>query len=94
VALSHYENDLDAVIPRSRRGVEPLLGIYQKNFLPVIMGALDNGCYALHRVFDRGRVCFVDVPQVFEDRHELANINTPEEYRQVERWLLESKLGT
>ncbi len=83
--LSENDSQINATIPRSLNGVEPLLGIYLKSFLPVMEKAIREGGYALHRVLAKGRVRYVDVPAPFERRHELANINTPSDYEWIEK---------
>ena len=83
--LAENNSQAHATIPRSVNGVEPLLGIYLKSFLPVMEKAIHEGGYALHRVLAQGRVRYVDVPAPFERRHELANINTPGDYEWIEK---------
>ncbi len=89
--LGYYDPQADAVIPRHSGGIEPLFGIYEKNFLPVLEEAIRSGRYALHFLFEEAKVRFVDVPGKFSAAREFANINTPEDYEWIVK-LIEKKL--
>jgi len=85
--LGHYDPGVDAVIPRHSKGIEPLLGIYEKSFLPALEKEIGSNRYALHRILKKGRVRYVDVPTDFSVKREFANVNTPEDYSRVETLL-------
>ena len=89
--LGHYDPQADAVIPRHPGGIEPLFGIYEKKFLPGLEEAVRSGQYALHFLFEKAKVRFVDVPAQFSAEREFANINTPADYKQVLK-LMEKKI--
>ena len=90
--LDQYDPQADAVIPRHPGGIEPLFGIYEKNFLPALEQAIRTGRYALHFLFAAAKVRFVDVPEKFSAAREFANINTPEDYERIVK-LTERKIG-
>jgi molybdopterin-guanine dinucleotide biosynthesis protein A len=89
--LDHYDPHVDAVIPRHPAGIEPLFGIYEKNFLPALEKAIRSDCYGLHVVLEGAKVRFVDVPDKFSAEREFANINTLEDYERVLK-LMEEKI--
>ena len=80
--LGCYDAHADAVIPRHQGGIEPLLGIYEKSFLPPLEEAIQAGRYALHFILEEANVRFVDVPEPFSA--EFANVNTPEDYERIQ----------
>ncbi len=80
--LGYYDAHADAVIPRHQGGIEPLLGIYQKSFLPPLEEAIQAGRYALHFILEEANVRFVDVPESFPA--EFANVNTPQDYKRIQ----------
>jgi len=80
--LGYYDAHVDAVIPRHQGGIEPLLGIYEKSFLPPLEEAIQAGRYALHFILEEANVRFVDVPEPFQA--EFANVNTPEDYKRIQ----------
>ena len=83
--LGQYDPQADAVIPRHPGGIEPLFSIYEKNFLPVLEGAIRSSRYALHFSLEEAKVRFVDVPERFSAAREFANINTPEDYERIRK---------
>lgn len=85
--LGHYDPRADAVIPRHSKGIEPLLGIYEKSFLPALEREINSGRYALYQILKKGRVRYVDVPTDFSVKREFANVNTPEDYSRVKTLL-------
>ena len=89
--LGHYDSQADAVIPRHSGGIEPLFGIYEKKFLPLLEEAIRSSRYALHFLFEEAKVRFVDVPAQFSVQREFANINTPEDYERIVK-LIKKKL--
>lgn len=72
--------DWDAIIPVHRNGIEPLIGIYHRQCLPVVEKHIKSGNYKMQDLFDELRVHFVDAqnwveryPQIF------TNFNSPED---------------
>ncbi len=80
--LGHYDAHVEAVIPRHQGGIEPLLGIYEKSFLPLLEEAIQAGRYALHFILEEANVRFVNVPEPFQA--EFANVNTPGDYKRIQ----------
>lgn len=80
--LGHYDAHVEAVIPRHQGGIEPLLGIYEKSFLPPLEEAIQAGRYALHFILEEANVRFVNVPEPFQA--EFANVNTPGDYKRIQ----------
>jgi molybdenum cofactor guanylyltransferase len=71
------------VVPRTRRGWEPLAAIYPRTCLPVVRGHLDADRYALQALAEAGiREGWLE-PWDFPDAEppELLNWNRPEDWR-------------
>ncbi len=81
--LDNHDTHVDAVIARHQGGMEPLLGIYEKSFLPIMEESIQAGRYALHFLLEEARVRFVDTPDRFRD--EFANVNTQEDYNRIKK---------
>ena len=80
--------EIDAVIPRSRGGLEPLHGVYRREpCLPAIQRALENETYSLMSWLALLRVQEIADEQIHpfdRDSRVFINLNTPEEYNQAE----------
>jgi len=66
----------DAVVPRTSKGLEPLLAIYRKTTVPLIERLLAEGKRSVLDLYPLCRTKIVDIG----DPPWLHNINTPEEY--------------
>ncbi len=89
------DEDLDVVLVRTERGVEPLLGVYAARCLPAVRRALDAGerrMVAFHADSVEGRplrVRALDPGELGAGPEAARNLNTPAE---LERELLERPL--
>jgi len=77
--------DIDAVVPRSRNGLEPLHGIYRRDpCLKAIYTALEKNIHSLIGWFKLLRIIEITEEQIrpFDpDSHVFINLNTLEEYQ-------------
>ena len=76
----------DALVPRSRKGIEPLCAVYSRRCLPAIERSLNQG--RIVSFFPFVRVCWVPEDEVMAaDPRGLSfiNVNTPEDLRWLRR---------
>lgn len=83
-----FSNNLDVVVPSSKRGLEPLHAIYRRETcLPAVREALDAGEQRLISWFSCVKVRILPSEVIFPfDPHGLTflNVNTPDELAQAE----------
>lgn len=82
--LLECRDGVDAVVPRTSAGFEPLFALYHKRCLEPMRRMLVRGEYRVFDFYDKVRVRFLlpeDLPPGWEKG--LRNVNTPEEYRRV-----------
>lgn len=88
---------VDAVIPRTENGWEPLHAVYRRTTcLPAVRAALDAGVWRMTGWLDTIRVRALTGEEVqhLDPRHlAFCNVNTPEEFAQAERWAGESDVA-
>ena len=76
------EENVDVVIPRSSRGLEPLHAVYRRETcLPVIEAAITADAWKVVSWLPQVRAHELAV----EDEHIFWNVNTPEEFAEAER---------
>jgi molybdopterin-guanine dinucleotide biosynthesis protein A len=83
-ALLEHAGEADVVVPETPRGLEPLCALYAKRCLPAVLGALERGerrMTAFHEAVEVLRLPSKTLP----DAEALANVNTLEELRRLER---------
>jgi len=82
------DHEIDAVIPRSKAGLEPLHGVYRREpCLKAIAAALENNIHSLMGWLKLLKLMEISEEQVrpFDpDFRAFINLNTPEEYQQAE----------
>jgi len=82
------QEDADAVIPRSPRGLEPLHAVYRvETCLPIIRKHLDSGVLKISTWLQEVKLYEMDVDAiaVFDPSfRSFMNLNTPEEFRLAE----------
>ena len=71
--------EIDAVVPVTPAGAEPLSAVYTRRMLPRIETSLNAGEHRLQSLFETGQI--LRVP--FEDTAPFANLNRPEEYEKA-----------
>ena len=95
--LEHLgEVDADLVIPRSRRGLEPLCAVYSKACAPGIRDRIERGALAAAVIPEGVRVAEIgpEVVATYDpDGLLFVNVNTPHDYQRATR-LLWSEAGT
>lgn len=81
--------DVDAVIPRTARGLEPLHAVYRtKTCLPSLRHSLDTGCLKISSWLQEIKLYEMDADAiaVFDPSlRSFMNLNTPEEFRLAEK---------
>ena len=79
-------NDIDVVIPKTEKGLEPLCAVYSQRCLHPITHRLRQGDYRIRSFFRKARVRHVPEPQLRRcdpDLRSFYNINTSEDLAQV-----------
>ena len=74
----------DVVIPKAGGREQPLCAIYRRRLLPTIEFALEHGNLKIMRVLEDTRLARIDFP----DAGAFRNINTPEEWRELQEQAL------
>ena len=73
----------EVVVPRTSKGLEPLLAVYKKSVIPRIEKLLASSERSVLALFDLCRTKYVDIG----DAVWLKNLNTPEDYARYLRLL-------
>jgi molybdopterin-guanine dinucleotide biosynthesis protein A len=76
----------DAVVPRTTDGWQPLCAAYHARCLPVFMRGLEENRRSIVGLFDQLRVEAITADELASaglSAHELANINTPEDWARM-----------
>ena len=81
--INQFDPMVAATIAVSEKGVEPLFGIYQYQILPVIKNLIDEGEFALYRIFDHVQIKFVDFVKAGYISDLFFNINTLSDYKKA-----------
>lgn len=82
LVISKIRPDIDAVMPETPSGTEPLLAAYAKSTLPVIERHLKQEKFKIKKVFKKLRVVTISKERVLEQDPELRsffNINTADD---------------
>jgi molybdopterin-guanine dinucleotide biosynthesis protein A len=80
--LIKQTKDEDALVPRTRDGLQPLHAIYSKRCLDAIRRVIDRGKYKIIDFYDLVRVKIIeesDFLHLDPLRESFINVNTPEE---------------
>jgi molybdenum cofactor guanylyltransferase len=86
LVISKIRPDIDAVMPETPSGTEPLLAAYAKSTLPVIERHLKQEKFKIKKVFKKLRVVTISKERVLETDPELRsffNINTADDLDHV-----------
>lgn len=86
--LLHYLissiGESDCIIPEHVMGVEPLIGLYRKQCLPVIEESIKSGDYKLTNLLSKLNTDYVDCNHLIKKHPRLfMNINCPEDYLSI-----------
>ena len=82
--LSEELKDYDGVVPVTAGKKHPLAAIYKKDILPVLEKQIKNGNYRLTDVLKKLDINYVDVTGQEKFERMLKNINTIEDYQNIE----------
>ena len=75
---------VDAVIPRTPEGYEPVFALYHKNCLSPMESMLQNEQYRIYDFYQRIAIRFLDPPDLPHGwRQALINVNPPEQLAQL-----------
>ncbi|MFK5926145.1 MAG: molybdenum cofactor guanylyltransferase [Desulfuromusa sp.] len=75
---------VDAVVPRTTEGYEPVFALYHKNCLPQMEAMLQLNQYRIYDFYQRIAIRFLDPAELPEGwQRALININTPEQLAQL-----------
>ena len=88
---------LDAVIPRSKYGLEPLHAVYRRETcLPEVKAAIEADQWKMiswHRDVNVRVLSSEEVARIDSDKRIFKNVNTPEEFKAAIQWIEESTNG-
>ena len=79
--LINSNNRFDAVVAKSKSGVQPLCGIYKRSILPIAQEHLKSKNHRLHSLLKKVETQFVP----FEDDALFLNLNHPHEYEKAQK---------
>jgi len=81
--LINANNRFDAVVAKSKSGVQPLCGIYKRSVLPIAQKHLKDKNHRLQSLLKKVETQFVP----FEDDTLFLNLNHPHEYEKAQKSL-------
>ena len=81
--LINSNNRFDAVVAKSKSGVQPLCGVYKRSILPIAQEHLKNKNHRLNNLLKKVETQFVP----FEDDTLFLNLNHPHEYERAQKHL-------
>ena len=79
----HLSENADVIVPVINGRPQPLATLYKKTVLPVLEEKLAEGNYKLRSIFEHVKVSYVEIEAQWEPV--LRNINTTEEYQEIQR---------
>ncbi len=77
--LMNANNRFDAVIAKSKSGLQPLCGVYKRSVLPIAQAHLKEGNHRLNNLLKKVETQFVP----FKDDTPFLNLNHPHEYEEA-----------
>lgn len=85
-ALLQNREGVDAVVPRTPGGYEPVFALYHKNCLPQMEVMLQQNQLRIYDFYQRISIHYLDPPQLPEGwQRALLNINTPEQLAKIKK---------
>ena len=79
--LIHSNNRFDAVVAKSKSGIQPLCGVYKRSVLPVAQKHLKEGNHRLQSLLKKVDTQFVP----FTEDALFLNLNHPHEYKKAQK---------
>lgn len=81
--ISHIGN-YDCIIPQHEGGIEPLMGLYNKQIIPVVEEMISRGDYQLKRLLSSLNIRYVNCNDLIKQFPRLfVNINLPGDYNSI-----------
>ncbi|HEY5674389.1 MAG TPA: molybdenum cofactor guanylyltransferase [Malonomonas sp.] len=85
-ALLQNRQGVDAVVPRTASGYEPVFALYHKNCLPQMEAMLQQNQFRIYDFYQRIAIRYLEPPQLPDGwQRSLININTPEQLAQIKK---------
>jgi molybdopterin-guanine dinucleotide biosynthesis protein A len=82
--LLNHRNGVDAVVPRTAEGYEPVFALYHKNCLRPMEQMLQQNQYRIYDFYQRIDIHYLDPPQLPDGwKHSLINLNTPDQLARI-----------
>lgn len=82
--LISNKDGFDCVIPKHDSGLEPLVGLYHKNILPVVDEMIKNSDYKLMNLISKLNACYLDCNFLIKKYPRLfMNLNRPEDFNSI-----------
>lgn len=81
--LKSDKEEYDAILPTYQERIQPLAGIYKKRILPAVQKQLDTGDNTMKDLLKTLSVHYVEVADDNALARMLKNINTMEEYKEI-----------
>ena len=76
--------EYDCIIPKHTYGVEPLIGLYHRQILPVIEEMINSGDYRLTNLLSKLNTRYIDCNELIKKYPRLfMNINRMEDYQSI-----------
>jgi len=83
--LLAQRNGVQAVIPRTCYGAEPLIACYHRSILPLVEKLITQGKLRLTELLDRLQVCYLGEPDLPAGwRRALTNLNRPQDLERLQ----------
>jgi molybdopterin-guanine dinucleotide biosynthesis protein A len=83
--LLSQRDGVDAVVPRTPMGYEPVFAVYHRNCLPCMAEMLRSGQHRIYDFYQRIAIRYLDWQQMPAGwERSLLNLNTPEQLRRLE----------
>jgi molybdopterin-guanine dinucleotide biosynthesis protein A len=82
------KHNLDACLPATRHGLEPMHAVYRvETCLPLVKAAIDRDLWRMNAWHDQAKLKVVAPDEVFQVtgcEHTFLNLNTPEDLEKAE----------
>ena len=96
LVLRALESPAEAVVPRTKRGIEPLAAVYRSECVATIVAALDRGVRKVSDAIGELRVDFVyprEWRHIDPSKLILRNMNAPRDYEEALKWWSAARLS-
>jgi molybdopterin-guanine dinucleotide biosynthesis protein A len=82
-------HEIDAVVPRSARGLEPLCAVYTRRCAAAARARIDRGALQVAQLLDDVRVRELgpDALAAYDDGSLFENVNTPHDHARARGWV-------